>query len=72
MLSRWIRRFRAKDDGAVTVDWVVLTAALIGLCIAAYNVIRASSYDLAHALGNRMITETENGDNIEPDGDFTQ
>ncbi|PRY25100.1 hypothetical protein CLV78_102277 [Aliiruegeria haliotis] len=29
-----IKTFRDDEDGAVTVDWVVLTAALVGLAIA--------------------------------------
>ena len=28
------RKFRNDEDGAVTVDWVVLTAAIVGLGIA--------------------------------------
>ncbi|MFK7867686.1 MAG: Flp family type IVb pilin [Roseobacter sp.] len=28
-----LRRFIPSEDGAVTVDWVVLTAAVVGLCI---------------------------------------
>ena len=30
----YIKTFRADEDGAVTVDWVVLTAAIVGLGIA--------------------------------------
>ena len=33
-LFNLINRFRADEDGAVTVDWVVLTAAIVGLGIA--------------------------------------
>lgn len=29
-LSQWLR----KDDGAVTVDWVVLTGLIITMCLA--------------------------------------
>lgn len=28
-----LKRFRKDEDGAVTVDWVVLTAAVVGLGI---------------------------------------
>ena len=27
------KQFLAKEDGAVTVDWVVLTAAIVGLAV---------------------------------------
>jgi Flp pilus assembly pilin Flp len=34
-----IRTFAADESGAVTVDWVVLTAALVGLGLAVMGVI---------------------------------
>ena len=33
-MLNFIKTFRADEDGAVTVDWVVLTAAIVGLGIA--------------------------------------
>ena len=33
-MLKFIRKFRRDEDGAVTVDWVVLTAAIVGLGIA--------------------------------------
>jgi Flp pilus assembly pilin Flp len=33
-LINLIKTFRNDEDGAVTVDWVVLTAAIVGLGIA--------------------------------------
>ncbi|MDJ0630620.1 MAG: hypothetical protein QNJ44_20355 [Rhodobacter sp.] len=43
----------ARDDsGAVTVDWVVLTAAVVGLTIALFTTIGSESQD--H--GNRIAT----------------
>ena len=29
-MLNFIKTFRADEDGAVTVDWVVLTAAIVG------------------------------------------
>jgi hypothetical protein len=31
MIKKLVKLFRRKDDGAVTVDWVVLTAAILTL-----------------------------------------
>ena len=33
-MLNYIKTFAADEDGAVTVDWVVLTAAIVGLGIA--------------------------------------
>jgi Flp pilus assembly pilin Flp len=34
------KNFRNDEDGAVTVDWVVLTAAVVGLGAAALTMVR--------------------------------
>lgn len=34
-MLNFIKNFRNDEDGAVTVDWVVLTAAIVGLAIVA-------------------------------------
>ena len=38
MFKLW-HQFNTDEDGAVTVDWVVLTAAVVGLAVAAYGTI---------------------------------
>ena len=34
-MMNFIKNFLKDEDGAVTVDWVVLTAAVVGLAVAA-------------------------------------
>ena len=43
----FINTFRADEDGTVTVDWVVLTAAIVGLGIAIVVTVRDGATDLA-------------------------
>ena len=38
-MIKFIKNFRKDDSGAVTVDWVVLTAAVAALAGAAYTAI---------------------------------
>lgn len=38
-MMNFIKNFRKDEDGAVTVDWVVLTAAIVGLAVVAFNTI---------------------------------
>jgi hypothetical protein len=45
--------FRTGEDGAVTVDWVVLTAAVIALLILVFNVVATG----ASNLGTKIETE---------------
>lgn len=43
-----IKNWFVKDeDGAVTVDWVVLTAAIVGIGIVVLNIIRGGINDAA-------------------------
>ena len=45
-MIKFFKNFRKDEDGAVTVDWVVLTAAVVGLAVAAYTSIETGSKDL--------------------------
>ena len=42
-----LKRFAKDEDGAVTVDWVVLTAAIVGLGLAVITSVRSGVGDLA-------------------------
>ena len=46
-MLNFIKNFRADEDGAVTVDWVVLTAAIVGLGIAVLSTVREGATNLA-------------------------
>jgi len=45
-MIKFIKNFRKDEDGAVTVDWVVLTAAVVALAGAAYTSIQTGASDL--------------------------
>jgi hypothetical protein len=45
--------FRTGEDGAVTVDWVVLTAAVIALFVLLFNIVATGASDL----GTEIETE---------------
>ena len=57
-MLNFIKNFRADEDGAVTVDWVVLTAAIVGLGIAVLATVRDGATDLAGDIGTRL-TDTD-------------
>ncbi|MEC7760782.1 MAG: hypothetical protein VX874_02565 [Pseudomonadota bacterium] len=60
-LVNFINRFKKDEDGAVTVDWVVLTAAIVGLGIAVLTSVSGGTTSLADTisseLGNMEIME---------------
>ncbi len=45
-MIKFFKNFRKDEDGAVTVDWVVLTAAVVALAGAAYTSIHDGATDL--------------------------
>jgi len=49
-----IKNFAADESGAVTVDWVVLTAAIVGLGLAVMSVISNSTETLTNKIGGAM------------------
>jgi Flp pilus assembly pilin Flp len=54
MMLKFFKVFRDEEDGAVTVDWVVLTAAVVGLAIAAFTAIESDTGDLINAAGTAL------------------
>ncbi len=46
-----LKKFRKDEDGAVTVDWVVLTAAVVALAGAAYSSIETGAENLTESTG---------------------
>ena len=53
-LFKLTRKFHNEEDGAVTVDWVVLTAAVVGLAAAALATIRSNTASTAEKIGTYM------------------
>ncbi|MBW4961180.1 hypothetical protein [Sulfitobacter sp. CW3] len=45
-MMNFIKNFKKNESGAVTVDWVVLTAAVVGLAVAAYTSIESGASTL--------------------------
>lgn len=46
--------FLKDESGAVTVDWVVLTAAVVGLGLLVFNFVRPAVGDLAEAINAEL------------------
>lgn len=59
MMLCFLKTFRKRDDGAVTVDWVVLTAAVVALAVVAYVNINDNAMTLSTATANQIPTDLE-------------
>lgn len=49
-----LKTFITDDDGAVTVDWVVLTAAIVGLGVVVCVQIAGGALDQSAGIGNYL------------------
>jgi uncharacterized integral membrane protein len=52
-----MKRFATDDDGAVTVDWVVLTAAIIALVFSLFGVITQQSVTVGANVMNENLQD---------------
>lgn len=60
-MLKFIKNFRKSECGAVTVDWVVLTAAVVALAAAAYTSIGKGTTDLAGVAAGKIVTPNIDG-----------
>lgn len=60
MVRKEVKRFAADDAGAVTVDWVVLTAAVVGLGFTLFTIITQQSLTVgANVMNERMVEASQ-------------
>lgn len=53
-MKKSLTAFLADEDGAVTVDWVVLTGSVVFLCLAIIVIVGGASENLGTRLSVRM------------------
>ena len=52
------KSFKNDESGAVTVDWVVLTAAVVGLAAAGMAAIKSGTSAMSTKIGSALSTAT--------------
>ena len=57
-MLNFIKNFRRDEDGAVTVDWVVLTAAIVGLGIAVLTSVGNGTTALGDKISSQLSAQT--------------
>lgn len=56
-MIKFLKNFRQDAKGAASIDWIVLTAAVTGLAVAAYSSIQTGATGLP--AGNGAYLETQ-------------
>ncbi|MEM6888695.1 MAG: hypothetical protein AAF636_11205 [Pseudomonadota bacterium] len=67
-MRTWFKNFRKSEDGAVTVDWVVLTAAVCGMCISMVATLSNETNGVASGT-NSFLSDQEAGTFNREEGD---
>lgn len=62
-MMKFFANFKSDESGAVTVDWVVLTAAVVGLAVAAYSSIQSGATGLTASTSTYLGERTPGGFN---------
>ncbi|KAF0675811.1 Flp family type IVb pilin [Profundibacterium mesophilum] len=57
-LFKITNRFARDEDGAVTVDWVVLTAAIVGLGIAVLTSVTSGTQAVTEKISGKLTSTT--------------
>ena len=60
------KNFGRNEDGAVTVDWVVITAAIVGLAIAVRLTLQPAMTTQSGSLNRQLATDMIKTDFVEP------
>lgn len=57
-MIKFFKNFNKDEDGAVTVDWVVLTAAVVGLGVAGVTTVSGGISSLAGKIETGVSTQS--------------
>jgi len=52
-----IAKFKEDENAAVTVDWVVITAAIVGLCISVMVAVGAGTTDMSGDISGTISSQ---------------
>lgn len=58
-MLHFLKSFRRDENGAVTVDWVVITASVVALAVAIVAAMQASTIEASETTGDYTAAMTE-------------
>ena len=56
-MLKFIKSLRDQDDGAVTVDWVVLTAAIVGMSVSVIALVADGATNYSIRVGAALSSQ---------------
>ena len=61
-MKKLFKKFGRKEDGAVSVDWIVITSAVVGMSAVAFFTVEDASFALMEAAGGAVAAENDFGE----------
>ncbi|MCB1310771.1 MAG: hypothetical protein KDK29_02280 [Sedimentitalea sp.] len=58
-MTKIIKKFISNEDGAVTVDWVVLCAAVVAFSAIGVDLITENTVDLGDSAGEQIASQID-------------
>ncbi|MCR8723655.1 Flp family type IVb pilin [Frigidibacter sp. ROC022] len=55
-MMKLFRKVREDEDGAVTVDWVVLTAAVVGMGLGVVAIMRSGPTNIGNSISSTLAS----------------
>lgn len=56
-MRKLLQRFRANDEGTVSVDWVVLSAGVVAIGAGAASIVLDGTPDISEMLATQLVAE---------------
>ena len=56
-MFKFLSRFGRDQNGAVTVDWVVLTGAIVGLGLGVISIMGTAPVNIGNAISDRLAND---------------
>ena len=58
-MTQLLKNFLLNDCGAVTIDWVVITAAVVGMSAISFSLLEDASFEVIDAAGSAVAEEND-------------
>ncbi|KMK68344.1 hypothetical protein [Puniceibacterium sp. IMCC21224] len=58
-MLEFLSRFGQSEDGAVSVDWIVITAAVVGMSAVAFFTVEDASFALMDSAGGAVLAQDD-------------
>ena len=56
-MEQLVRKFLCREEGIVSTEWIVLTAALVGFAVGVFTFFETETGEILSAVDGQMVTQ---------------